>query len=79
VFGVPDEEWGEVPVAAVVVRDTAALTEDVVKAWIGHQLRSTRIPAYVWFVPELPRTDTGKILRRVLRAEVPVGTGAQAP
>jgi acyl-CoA synthetase (AMP-forming)/AMP-acid ligase II len=68
VFGVPDDQWGEVVAAAVVLRAGAGLTEDDVRAWVAGRLRSSRAPAVVRFLPELPRTDTGKVLRRELRA-----------
>jgi acyl-CoA synthetase (AMP-forming)/AMP-acid ligase II len=73
VFGVPDEQWGEVPAAAVVVRDGAALSADDVRSWVAERLRSSRAPAVVHFVPDLPRNDTGKVLRRVLRQELAGG------
>ncbi len=70
VFGVPDEQWGEVPAAAVVLRDGAVLSADDVRSWVTARLRSSRAPAVVEFLAELPRTDTGKVLRRVLRDTV---------
>lgn len=67
VFGVPDEQWGEVPVAAVVRADGADLDEDEVAQWVVQHLRSSRSPAAVHFLTELPRNDMGKLLRRELR------------
>ena len=86
VFGVPDEEWGEA-VAAVIVLvepghagetaiDQAALEavdEAALRAWVAERLRSTRAPERIEFRPELPYSETGKLLRRVLKAEL--GTG----
>jgi acyl-CoA synthetase (AMP-forming)/AMP-acid ligase II len=67
VYGVPDEQWGEVPVAAVVLTEGARLDETTVQAWVADNLRSSRVPARVSFLIELPRNDMGKLLRRELR------------
>jgi fatty-acyl-CoA synthase len=68
VFGVPDTEWGEKVVAAVVVTEGTAPTEAELQEWVRSHLRSSRTPARVVFIEELPYNDTGKLLRRVLRA-----------
>ncbi|PXY35342.1 class I adenylate-forming enzyme family protein [Prauserella flavalba] len=77
VLGVPDVEWGEVPVAAVVptgpVSDPAAL-EDELRAYVRERLRSAKTPARIHLRDSLPHTETGKALRRVLRAELVPGT-----
>ncbi|MFI0446558.1 class I adenylate-forming enzyme family protein [Actinomadura sp. 6N118] len=67
VFGVPDVEWGELVVAAVVPRGGCSVEEADVQAWVGSRLRSTRVPAEVRVLEKLPRNDLGKVLRRVLR------------
>lgn len=67
VYGVPDEQWGEVPVAAVVRAEGAELDEAAVQEWVVQHLRSSRVPAVVEFLSELPRNDMGKLLRRELR------------
>jgi len=68
VVGVPDEHWGEA-VAAVVVpaREVGA---DELRAWVRSRLRSSRTPERVEFRGELPYSETGKLLRRQLRAEL---------
>lgn len=68
VFGVPDEQWGEVVVAAIVSRRDAVSAAEI-RQWVGDRLRSSRVPAVVEFRTELPRNDMGKVLRRVLRDE----------
>jgi fatty-acyl-CoA synthase len=68
VFGVPDTEWGEKVAAVVVVADGSAATEAELQEWVRSQLRSSRTPARITFVDELPYNETGKLLRRVLRA-----------
>jgi acyl-CoA synthetase (AMP-forming)/AMP-acid ligase II len=68
VLGVPDEEWGQ-QIAAVVVAKEPVTDEDL-KAWVRERLRSSRTPSTVLFRDELPRTDTGKVLKRVLMADL---------
>jgi acyl-CoA synthetase (AMP-forming)/AMP-acid ligase II len=70
VVGVPDDEWGEVPVAAVVVVDGRECREDELQELVRSQLRSTRVPERITFVSELPYNETGKLLRRVLKEEL---------
>ncbi|WP_275888287.1 acyl-CoA synthetase [Nonomuraea lactucae] len=65
VIGVPDERWGEVGKAFVVATEPLR-TADVL-AHLDGRLARYKIPKYVEFVAELPRTASGKILRRELR------------
>ncbi|WP_346773850.1 AMP-binding protein [Rhodococcus sp. X156] len=76
VYGVPDEQWGEVPVAAVVLRAGAALDAEQAQRWVAEHLRSSRVPARIHFLAGLPRNDMGKLLRRVLKAESAAPTSA---
>jgi fatty-acyl-CoA synthase len=73
VVGVADLEWGEVPCAAVVptgpVTDPVRL-EQVLRDFVRARLRSAKTPVRIAFRTELPSTDTGKPLRRVLQAEL---------
>ena len=63
VFGVPDPEWSESPVAAVRRRSGSSFTAtDVVRLVVTHLDRRHR-PSQVVFVDEFPRTATGKIRR----------------
>jgi fatty-acyl-CoA synthase len=70
VVGVPDTEWGEAVAAAVVLHDGASATEAELQAWVRERLRSSRMPEHVEFRESLPYNDTGKLLRRVLKAEL---------
>ncbi|MGH7324684.1 MAG: AMP-binding protein [Candidatus Rokuibacteriota bacterium] len=66
VFGVPDDHWGEA-VHAVVVRRDAALSADTVADFAREHLAGYKVPRSVEFVEEIPRTGSGKILKRLLR------------
>jgi fatty-acyl-CoA synthase/long-chain acyl-CoA synthetase len=73
VFGVPSEEWGESVHAVVVVREGATMTQDDVVRHARLHLAGYKIPRSVTWSPELPKTGSGKILKRDLRA--PFWTG----
>ena len=75
VFGIPSEQWGEAVHAVVVVRPGQALGPDGVIAFGREHLASYKIPRSVSFLPELPRTGSGKILKRVLREPYWEGQG----
>ena len=67
VGGVPDEEWGEAVCAFVVGRPGAELTEADLIAFARDQLAGYKTPKQVVFLEELPRTGSGKVLKRELR------------
>ncbi len=66
VFGLPDEEWGEV-VAAVVEGDPASVTAEQVDRHCRARLARGRCPTRIAVVYELPRTQTGKVMRSRVR------------
>lgn len=68
VVGVPDFEWGQRIAAAVVLRDGAAATPEDLRDWVRSRLRGSKTPDVVELRTDLPRTDTGKLLRRDVRA-----------
>ena len=68
VFGVPSEEWGESVHAVVVLAPGASLGEAGVIAFAREHLAGYKLPRSVSFLDELPRTGSGKILKRELRA-----------
>ena len=70
VVGIPDEEWGQRIAAFVIRRPGADLSEDGVREFVRGLLRSSKTPDVVTFVDELPRTPTGKIIRRELVARL---------
>jgi acyl-CoA synthetase (AMP-forming)/AMP-acid ligase II len=72
VLGMPCTQWGEKVVAVLVCRSEAPDTEGLA-AFVKAQLRSTKTPEQ-WFIrAELPYNETGKLLRRVLKAELTEG------
>ncbi|HEV2369155.1 MAG TPA: AMP-binding protein, partial [Acidimicrobiales bacterium] len=66
VVGVPDEEWGERVAVAVVPREGATLTVEAVLAFAAERLPGYKRPETVMILEALPRTSTGKLLRREL-------------
>ncbi|HUO72039.1 MAG TPA: long-chain fatty acid--CoA ligase [Solirubrobacteraceae bacterium] len=64
VIGVPDEEYGEEVGAAVTLKDGASATADELRDFVKAQVAAYKYPRYVWFVEELPKGPTGKILKR---------------
>lgn len=66
VIGVSDPEWGQRLKAFVVLKPDADLSEDEVKAYVRHNLASHKVPRDVTFVSALPRSATGKVLKRQL-------------
>ncbi|MBV9831466.1 MAG: AMP-binding protein, partial [Marmoricola sp.] len=71
VVGVPDERWGEVGRAFVVVRDGAELDEAAVLAHLDGRLARYKLPRSVVFLPELPHNASGKLLKSRLREVSP--------
>ncbi len=69
VAGISDARWGQVPVAAVKVREGAALSEEELRAYCAQRLARYKIPAHIWFVSSLPRNAAGKLLRGALVEE----------
>jgi acyl-CoA synthetase (AMP-forming)/AMP-acid ligase II len=67
VFGVEDEQFGQRLKAVVVLRDGTSVSEDEVKKHVKSNLAGYKVPREVEFVDELPRTSTGKVLKRELR------------
>ena len=67
VVGRPDERWGEVPVAFVVLRDGASVTAEELIDHCRGQLARFKVPKAVTFIDALPRNPSGKVLKRELR------------
>jgi acyl-CoA synthetase (AMP-forming)/AMP-acid ligase II len=67
VIGTPHERWGETVAAVIVPRDGEALDADGLVAFARERLAGYKVPRVVEFVGELPRTPSGKVLKRELR------------
>jgi len=67
VFGIPSEEWGEAVHAAVVVESGHTLTPEALMGFGREHLASYKVPRSISFVDELPKTGSGKLLKRSLR------------
>jgi acyl-CoA synthetase (AMP-forming)/AMP-acid ligase II len=77
VFGIPSEEWGEVVHATVVRSPGSSLTGEEITAFARQHLAGYKVPRSVDFTDELPRTGSGKLLKRQLRALYWAGRTAQ--
>jgi fatty-acyl-CoA synthase len=67
VFGLPHPVWVEAVVAAVIPRSGAEVTEDDVLAHCRKHLAGFKTPKHIFFVSELPKNPSGKLLKRDLR------------
>ena len=76
IVGMPDDRWGEVPVAFVVPREGASATEAELIAFARERLAHFKAPRGVTFVTELPKTATGKIQKYALRRGSPSTTAS---
>ena len=64
VVGVPHDELGEEVGAAIALKDGEQASEDEIRAHVKDQVAAYKYPRVVWFVDELPKGPTGKILKR---------------
>ena len=69
VIGIPDEQWGQVPIACVVLHPGAELDEAAIMAFCQERLARYKTPRMIHTVASLPRTAAGKLRRGVLRAQ----------
>jgi len=74
VIGVKDEVRGEVPKAFVIPRDGETLDEKDLRQFCRDHLANYKVPKHIDIVPDLPRSPTGKIIKRALVAAAQVGS-----
>jgi len=67
VFGSPHPEKGEMVVAAIILKEGASATSEEIITYCRNHLAAYKAPARVDFISELPKSATGKILKRTLR------------
>ena len=70
VVGIPDPRWGERPVAVVALAQNATLDLETLTAHCRARLASFKVPKQLIIRDSLPRNPSGKVLKRVLRAEL---------
>ena len=70
VIGVPDETWGQVGLAALVVAGSAARDPEAIRAALRERLAGFKVPRHVVFADDLPKTATGKVRKPELRARL---------
>jgi fatty-acyl-CoA synthase len=67
VIAIPDERWGERPLAAVVLRDGMEAAPDELRAHLGSEFAKWQLPDRIEFIEAIPRTATGKFKKTALR------------
>jgi acyl-CoA synthetase (AMP-forming)/AMP-acid ligase II len=67
VFGILDPKWGEIVAAAVVLRRSAEATADELTEFCRERMASYKKPERIFFVQQLPRNASGKLLAKELR------------
>ena len=76
VVGVPHEEWGEEIGAAVVLHEGEEMTPEEVGEYVKERIAAYKYPRIVWFLDDLPKGPTGKILKREIETPAASETGS---
>jgi fatty-acyl-CoA synthase len=69
VIAIPNDEWGERPMAIVVLREGAEATADDLRKHLSAAFAKWQLPERVEFIDEIPRTATGKFKKTALREQ----------
>jgi long-chain acyl-CoA synthetase len=72
VVGVPHDEWGEEIGAAVVLHEGEELAPEEISAYVKERIAAYKYPRLVWFLDDLPKGPTGKILKREIETPASV-------
>ena len=75
--GIPDERWGEAVKVYIVLRDGETATAQEIIDYCRTRMARYKVPKYVEFRTELPRSLIGKVLRRQLLEEETDATGSR--
>jgi len=67
IIGVPNDRWGEVGLAVLVLKPGAEIDRTTVQEYCAQRLAKFKVPSDITLVDELPRNATGKVLKRELR------------
>ena len=67
VVGIPDDKWGERPLASVVVRDGREVTVEELRGFLEERIAHWQVPDTWAFIEEVPKTSVGKFDKKVLR------------
>jgi fatty-acyl-CoA synthase len=70
VFGVPDPKYGEELCAAVILREGVKATEDEIRDFCKGRIAHYKVPRYIRFVDDFPKTVTGKVQKFIMRKEM---------
>jgi fatty-acyl-CoA synthase len=73
VVGVPDERWGERPLATVVIAEGEQVTAEELREYLGEHVARWQLPERWAFIAEVPKTSVGKFDKKVLRARYAEG------
>jgi long-chain acyl-CoA synthetase len=73
VIGIAHAELGEEVGAAVALKPGAEVTEDEIKSYVKANVAAYKYPRHVWFLDELPKGPTGKIMKREIKAPAAAG------
>ncbi len=73
VIGIPDERWGETPVAVAALHPDATLTVGELRDWGTGRLARYKLPTVLHVVPALPRNASGKVVKTALREQFTPG------
>ena len=73
IVGKKDETHGEVPIAFIQLKEGETVTEIELRKFLKDKLANYKIPKYFYFLEELPKNATGKVLKRVLRDKLKKG------
>ncbi len=70
VIGVPDEHWGEIVKAVIVLKEGYNVAEEEIIAYCGKRIAGYKKPKSVEFWKELPKSPQGKVLKREIRETI---------